>query len=191
MRVTIRASGGHVVAENGEPRVVRMPAVSTRSLCAQAGQAWHRLVKDLSPEQWEASAALTQESAVIVRGVVKPDARQVGGQDLAGRHLLRANPRGKLNCGQRAQIIAGRARVFRHRLQHTAHGRCRDRLSEGSATDRSVAHQVVSSANRTAYAIGPMTKIVLPNGSMTSKVLAPHDSFLGGLLMATRSRHSW
>jgi asparaginyl-tRNA synthetase len=39
-------------------------------------------VKDLSPEQWEASGALTQESAVIVRGVPKLDARQVGGVEL-------------------------------------------------------------------------------------------------------------
>ena len=39
-------------------------------------------VKDLSPEQWEASGALTQESAVIARGVVKADARQVGGVEL-------------------------------------------------------------------------------------------------------------
>jgi asparaginyl-tRNA synthetase len=39
-------------------------------------------VRDLSPEQWEASAALTQESAVIVRGVLKADARQVGGVEL-------------------------------------------------------------------------------------------------------------
>ena len=36
-------------------------------------------VKDLSPEQWEATAQLTTESAVIVRGLVKTDARQVGG----------------------------------------------------------------------------------------------------------------
>ena len=39
-------------------------------------------VKDLSPEQWEASGALTQESAVIARGTVKADARQVGGVEL-------------------------------------------------------------------------------------------------------------
>jgi len=38
--------------------------------------------KDLSPEQWEASAALTQESAVIARGTVKSDPRQVGGVEL-------------------------------------------------------------------------------------------------------------
>ena len=114
-------------------------------------------------------------------GVDAFDARQVGSHDLAGRHLLRANPRGKLHRGQGAQIVAGGGRVRRHRLQHTAHGRRRDRLSEGAATDRS---------GGASYAIGPMTKIVLPNGSMTSKVLAPHDSSFGGLLMATRSRHS-
>ena len=39
-------------------------------------------VKDLSPEQWEASAQLTQESAVIARGSVKADARQTGGVEL-------------------------------------------------------------------------------------------------------------
>ena len=44
-------------------------------------------VKDLSPDQWEASAALTQESAVIARGVVKVDARQVGGVELGLSHL--------------------------------------------------------------------------------------------------------
>ena len=44
-------------------------------------------VKDLSPEQWEASAALTQESAVIARGTVKADTRQVGGVELGLRSL--------------------------------------------------------------------------------------------------------
>jgi asparaginyl-tRNA synthetase len=39
-------------------------------------------VKDLSPEQWEASAQLTQESAVIARGTIKADARPVGGVEL-------------------------------------------------------------------------------------------------------------
>lgn len=39
-------------------------------------------VKDLTPEQWEASGALTQESAVVLRGTVKADARQVGGVEL-------------------------------------------------------------------------------------------------------------
>jgi asparaginyl-tRNA synthetase len=39
-------------------------------------------VRDLPPEQWEASGALTQESAVIARGTVKADARQVGGVEL-------------------------------------------------------------------------------------------------------------
>jgi asparaginyl-tRNA synthetase len=39
-------------------------------------------VRDLPPEQWEASGALTQESAVIARGTVKDDARQVGGVEL-------------------------------------------------------------------------------------------------------------
>jgi asparaginyl-tRNA synthetase len=39
-------------------------------------------VKDLAPEQWEASGALTQESAVIARGTVKADPRQVGGVEL-------------------------------------------------------------------------------------------------------------
>ncbi len=39
-------------------------------------------MRDLSPEQWEASGAITQEAAVIVRGVVKADARQVGGVEV-------------------------------------------------------------------------------------------------------------
>ena len=39
-------------------------------------------VKDLTPEQWEASAGITQESAVIVRGIIKADARQAGGVEL-------------------------------------------------------------------------------------------------------------
>lgn len=39
-------------------------------------------VKDLPAEQWEASGALTQESAVIVRGTLKSDARQVGGVEM-------------------------------------------------------------------------------------------------------------
>src|SRR5262245_33777707 len=44
-------------------------------------------VKDLDPAQWEASAAITQESAVRVRGTVKADARQVGGYELGLSHL--------------------------------------------------------------------------------------------------------
>ena len=44
-------------------------------------------VKDLSPQQWEASAVLTQESAVIARGVVKADPRQVGGVELGLSYL--------------------------------------------------------------------------------------------------------
>jgi len=39
-------------------------------------------VKDLSPEQWESSAAITQETAVRLRGMVKADPRQVGGFEL-------------------------------------------------------------------------------------------------------------
>jgi asparaginyl-tRNA synthetase len=39
-------------------------------------------VRDIPAEQWEASAALTQESAVIVRGTLKSDPRQVGGIEL-------------------------------------------------------------------------------------------------------------
>src|SRR5512145_1867566 len=36
-------------------------------------------VRDLPPEQWEAAAALTQESALRVWGTIKADARQPGG----------------------------------------------------------------------------------------------------------------
>lgn len=39
-------------------------------------------LKDISPEQWEASEAITQESAVVVRGTIKADARQVGGVEI-------------------------------------------------------------------------------------------------------------
>src|SRR5262245_45860646 len=39
-------------------------------------------VKDLPAAEWDASAGLTQESAVIARGLVKVDARQVGGVEL-------------------------------------------------------------------------------------------------------------
>jgi len=90
-------------------------------------------VKDLSPEQWEASAALTQESAVIVRGTVKADPRQVGGIELGltslevvslapdypitpkehgvdflmdHRHLWLRSPRQQAILRIRAQIIA-------------------------------------------------------------------------------------
>ena len=38
--------------------------------------------RDLPPEQWEQSASLTQESAVIARGTVKADPRQAGGVEL-------------------------------------------------------------------------------------------------------------
>jgi len=44
-------------------------------------------VKDLSPEQWEASAAITQETSVRLRGTVKADPRQVGGFELGLSHL--------------------------------------------------------------------------------------------------------
>jgi asparaginyl-tRNA synthetase len=90
-------------------------------------------VKDLSPEQWEASGALTQESAVIARGTVKADARQVGGVELGltslevvslapeypitpkehgvdflmdHRHLWLRSPRQQAILRIRAQIIA-------------------------------------------------------------------------------------
>jgi asparaginyl-tRNA synthetase len=90
-------------------------------------------VKDLSPEQWEASGALTQESAVIARGTVKADARQVGGVELGlsslevvslatdypitpkehgvdflmdHRHLWLRSPRQQAILRVRAQIVA-------------------------------------------------------------------------------------
>lgn len=37
---------------------------------------------------------------------------------------------------------------------------------------------------------GPMTKMVLPKGSMTENVRAPHGSSRGGRVMSTRARHS-
>ena len=89
--------------------------------------------RDLSPEQWEASGALTQESAVIARGTVKADPRQVGGVELGlsslevvslapdypitpkehgvdflmdHRHLWLRSPRQQSILRVRAQIIA-------------------------------------------------------------------------------------
>jgi asparaginyl-tRNA synthetase len=44
-------------------------------------------VRDLAPEQWEASGALTQESSVIVRGLLKADPRQIGGVELGMNSL--------------------------------------------------------------------------------------------------------
>ena len=44
-------------------------------------------VRDLPAEQWEASQALTQESAVVLRGTLKADARQVGGVELGLQSL--------------------------------------------------------------------------------------------------------
>lgn len=91
-------------------------------------------VKDLPAEQWEASAALTQESAVIVRGTLKADARQVGGVELGlddlsvvstapeypitpkehgtdflmdHRHLWLRSPRQQAILRIRAEIVAG------------------------------------------------------------------------------------
>ena len=43
--------------------------------------------QDLSPEMFAAVGALTQESSVIVRGVVREDRRAPGGHELALRHL--------------------------------------------------------------------------------------------------------
>ena len=40
------------------------------------------------------------------------------------------------------------------------------------------------------YVTGPMTKMVLPNGSITSNVRAPHGSFFGGRFTATLERQS-
>jgi asparaginyl-tRNA synthetase len=98
-------------------------------------------VRDLPPEQWEASASLTQESAVIVRGTLKADARQVGGVELglddlaivstAGeypitpkehgtdflmdhRHLWLRSPRQQAILRIRAEIVAG----FRDFMNH-------------------------------------------------------------------------
>ncbi len=39
-------------------------------------------VKDVSPEAWEMMSGLTQESSVIVRGLLKADTRQVGGVEM-------------------------------------------------------------------------------------------------------------
>jgi len=39
-------------------------------------------VKDLSPEEWEACDRLTQESALVVRGVLRADARAPGGVEM-------------------------------------------------------------------------------------------------------------
>ncbi len=44
-------------------------------------------VRDLPAEQWEASQAITQESAVVLRGTLKADARQVGGVELGIQSL--------------------------------------------------------------------------------------------------------
>ena len=44
-------------------------------------------VRDLPAGQWEASQALTQESAVVLRGTLKADARQVGGVELGIQSL--------------------------------------------------------------------------------------------------------
>src|SRR5262245_32377867 len=38
--------------------------------------------KDLPPEEWEACASLTQESALVVRGVLRADARAPGGVEM-------------------------------------------------------------------------------------------------------------
>ena len=91
-------------------------------------------VRDLSPEQWEASQALTQESAVVLRGVPRADARQVGGVELGiqdlrvvslapdypitpkehgvdflmdHRHLWLRSPRQQAILRIRAEIVAG------------------------------------------------------------------------------------
>lgn len=91
-------------------------------------------VRDLAPEQWDAAAALTQESAVVVRGTLKADPRQVGGVELGldsievvsaaaeypitpkehgtdflmdHRHLWLRSPRQQAILRIRAEIVAG------------------------------------------------------------------------------------
>ncbi len=44
-------------------------------------------VQDLAAPEWEACAGLTQESAVIVRGALREDARAPGGVEMGLRHL--------------------------------------------------------------------------------------------------------
>ena len=44
-------------------------------------------LKDVSPETWEVMTTLTQESSVIVRGVLKADTRQVGGVEMGLQSL--------------------------------------------------------------------------------------------------------
>src|SRR5438552_13251924 len=44
-------------------------------------------VRDLTPEAWEACATLTQESAVIVRGELRADARAPGGVEMGLREI--------------------------------------------------------------------------------------------------------
>jgi asparaginyl-tRNA synthetase len=91
-------------------------------------------VKDLSPEDWEACAALTQESSLIARGTLRGDPRAPGGVEmgLAGlrvvavasgfpispkehgteflmdhRHLWLRSPRQQAVLRIRAEVIAG------------------------------------------------------------------------------------
>jgi asparaginyl-tRNA synthetase len=44
-------------------------------------------VKDITPEEWEATAGVTQESAVIVRGELRADARAPGGVEMGIRSI--------------------------------------------------------------------------------------------------------
>jgi asparaginyl-tRNA synthetase len=39
-------------------------------------------VKDITPEEWQACERLTQESAVVVRGTLRADARAPGGVEM-------------------------------------------------------------------------------------------------------------
>jgi len=91
-------------------------------------------VKDLPADQWEVCAQLAQESAVIVRGVLKSDPRQVGGVEMGlaslevvsaaseypitpkehgvdflmdHRHLWLRSPRQQSILRIRAEIVAG------------------------------------------------------------------------------------
>ncbi len=85
--IRIRAAGKHVgeVVELRGWVTHRRSSGKVQFLVLRDGSGSVQCVaglKDLSPEQWEATAQLTTESAVIVRGMVKSDARQVGGVEL-------------------------------------------------------------------------------------------------------------
>ena len=70
-------------------------------------------VKDITPEEWQACEHLTQESAVVVRGSLRLDARAPGGVEM-GLQSVRVVSVGDVEC---LRVVDGQGRLLTRRTR--------------------------------------------------------------------------